>query len=191
MAIHVPGKRNRRNRVMNKKRSAIASLSLTAMVDMFTVLVVFLLQNYAVTGEALEIPNGVVLPQARAVKEMKPANVVVISSERIKLNNSDIDSYLNIKEQKDWMIDKLKQQVQELIAKGKAEKESIVGKIKTAVKEKNKPKNEVDRHLKMTIQADEEVDFLTVKKVMYTVTEAGIVEINFAVVKKPDLRDGV
>jgi biopolymer transport protein ExbD len=40
--------------------------------------------------------------------------------------------------------------------------------------------------MKITIQADKSVDFLTVKKVMYTVTEAGIAEINFAVIKLPD-----
>ncbi|MBT4761223.1 MAG: adventurous gliding motility protein S [Bdellovibrionaceae bacterium] len=185
MAIYVPGKRNRHNKALNKKRSVVATLSLTAMVDMFTVLVVFLLQNYAVTGEVLEIPNGVVLPQASAVKEIKPSNVIVVSRDRITLNNADIDSYLNIREQKDWMIYKLRSQVEKLIAKGKREKNTLVGKIKTKVEEKNKKKDSVEKFLKITIQADEEVDFLTVKKIMYTITEAGIVEINFAVVKRP------
>ena len=48
---------------------------------------------------------------------------------------------------------------------------------------KGDEEEELDRHLKITISADKETDFLTVKKVMYTVTEAGIVEINFAVIK--------
>ena len=39
------------------KRDVTALLSLTAMVDMFTVLVIFLLQNYNTTGEILYIPN--------------------------------------------------------------------------------------------------------------------------------------
>ena len=39
------------------KRSVTAILSLTAMVDMFTVLVIFLLQNYSATGEVLFIPK--------------------------------------------------------------------------------------------------------------------------------------
>ena len=45
---------------------------------------------------------------------------------------------------------------------------------------------EIDDFLKLTIQADKTVDFLSVKKIMYTVTEAGIQEINFAVLKKPE-----
>ena len=32
---------------------------------------------------------------------------------------------------------------------------------------------------KMTLQADENIDFLTIKKVMFTLQEAGIKEINF------------
>ena len=41
MPIHVPGKRNKRNKKVGGKRSAVAVLQLTAMVDMFTVLAVF------------------------------------------------------------------------------------------------------------------------------------------------------
>ncbi len=43
---------------------------------------------------------------------------------------------------------------------------------------------------KITIQSDKDIDFLTVKKIMYTVTEAGAGEINFAVIKKTDKEMG-
>ena len=45
MAIYVPGKRDRRGVRAGAKRNVVAVLQLTAMVDMFTVLVVFLLQK--------------------------------------------------------------------------------------------------------------------------------------------------
>ena len=46
MPIFTPGKRDRSNRKVGAtQRSAVAVLSLTAMVDMFTVLAVFLLQT--------------------------------------------------------------------------------------------------------------------------------------------------
>jgi len=38
---------------------------------------------------------------------------------------------------------------------------------------------------KVTVQADKGVDFLTIKKVLFTATEAGAGEINFAVTKLP------
>jgi hypothetical protein len=61
MPIHPPGERFRYSRLLRKKkgkRDVAAVLQLTAMVDMFTVLVVFLLQNYNVTGQVLYIQAG-------------------------------------------------------------------------------------------------------------------------------------
>ncbi len=186
MAIHTPGKRNRRNRQGSSKRNVVAALSLTAMVDMFTVLVVFLLQNYNMTGEIIEIPDEVVLPQATAVKELKPSNVVVITEEKILLNDERVYDKEYVREQEDWLLPELKDHVQKLIATGEKEKAKLSNKVKRAVNPEDEEgeKYKLDSFRKMTIQADESIEFLTVKKVMYTLTEAGIHEINFAVVKK-------
>jgi biopolymer transport protein ExbD len=60
--------------------------------------------------------------------------------------------------------------------------------LRTAVNEaKQMPKvDNIPEFKKITIQSDKNVDFLTVKKVMFSVTEAGMQEINFAVLKKRD-----
>lgn len=191
MAIHIPGRRNRHNkRKKGAKRSIVAVLQLTAMVDMFTVLTVFLLQNYATTGEVIFIPKEVKLPNAAAVKELHPSNVVVVSNENIMLNNQVLVPFTKVKEQEDWMINELKESIEKLIAEGEKQKLTLGNQIKQAVSNTKtadgKPvaAEEVDPFRKITIQADKEVDFLTVKKVMFTVTEAGIFEINFAVIRK-------
>ena len=190
MAIHIPGKRDRRGRKSTTKRSVVAVLSLTAMVDLFTVLVVFLLQNYATTGEILDIPEGVKLPDAKEVKDLKPANVIIVSDKEIRLNNSIVAQYSEIKSQEDWEIIALRQQIENTIKKGEEDKKALGSKIKTAVEKINTGdkavEEEIDDFRKITIQADEKIDFLTLKKVMYTATEAGIFEINFAVLKRVD-----
>ena len=92
MPIHPPGERFRYSRLLSKKkgkRSVVAILSLTAMVDMFTVLVVFLLQNYNATGQVIYIPKEVTLPKAERIKELKPAVVVTISTKEILFLASD------------------------------------------------------------------------------------------------------
>ena len=38
---------------------------------------------------------------------------------------------------------------------------------------------------KITVQAHKEIDFLTIKKILFTLTEAGAGEINFAVIQRP------
>ena len=186
MPIHVPGKRGRRGKLKTGKRAAVAYLNMTAMVDMFTVLCVFLLQNYATTNQVLPMPEKVELPAAHEVKELKPSNVVVVAGDGIVINNVKIAEFRAVKEQEDWLIKPLVELLQKQIQDGDAHKKTIGSQLRDAVNEaKNVPKKEeVDDYRKLTIQADKNVDFLTIKKVMYSVTEAGIQVINFAVLKK-------
>ncbi len=186
MPIHVPGKRSRKGKMKSGKRSAVAPLNMTAMVDMFTVLCVFLLQNYATTNQVLPMPDKVELPSARETKELKPSNVVTIASDGIVLNNVKIAEFMTVKEQEDWFIKALAESLQKSIQEGELRKKSVGSQLRNAVNEaKQMPKSEeTDDFRKLTIQADKNVDFLTIKKVMYTITEAGVQEINFAVLKK-------
>jgi len=188
MAIYVPGKRDSRGRLRGAgKREVVAALSLVAMVDLFTVLAVFLLQNMATTGQAMDLDSQVELPNAAAVKELAPTNVVVISPEKIAFNQDKVADFRRVKEQEDWMVPKLREKIEEVIRLGQKEKASLKNKIKGAINKSDGVGDKVDDFRKVTIQADKKIDFLTVKKIMYTVTEAGIYEINFAVIKRiPD-----
>ena len=190
MAIQKPGGRHRYRNILSKrkgKRDVTALLSLTAMVDMFTVLVIFLLQNYNTTGEILYIPKEVVLPKASSVKELKPAHVVTISSKEILLDKDVVATFDEVKGTEDWSIPKLKELLTEALAKSKAEAEGkLQNKIRDAVENtKGESTDDANAWSKVTIQSDKGVDFLTIKKVLYTVTEAGAGEINFAVTKMP------
>lgn len=188
MAIHVPGKRSHNGkRGEPTKRNAVAVLQLTAMVDMFTVLVVFLLQNWASTQQILPLPEAVELPSAASVKELKPSNVVVLTGDEVRLNSTTVTDFRTVKEQEDWLVEPLRLKIEELIAEGERTKQGVRQQIRQAVteaKEGELPEEEVDDFRKITIQADRNIDFLTVKKIMYTVTEAGVYEINFAVIKR-------
>lgn len=189
MAIFRPGERYRYHNILSKrkgKREVTALLSLTAMVDMFTVLVIFLLQNYNATGEVLYIPKEVVLPKASSVKELKPAHVVTISNKEILLDKDVVATFEEVQAAEDWNIPNLKDRLQAELVKSKAEHESkLQNKIRDVVETARGGKEEdPNAWSKVTIQADKGVDFLTVKKVLYTVTEAGAGEINFAVTKQ-------
>jgi biopolymer transport protein ExbD len=193
MAIYVPGRRNRHGRKLGGgKRSAVAALNMTAMVDMFTVLCVFLLQNYATTNQVLPMPEKVELPSAHEVKELKPSNVVVVAPDGITINNIKVAEFAAVKEQQDWMITNLKDVLEKSIQEGELKKKSVTNQVRDAVNEAKQvqPVAEVDEFRKVTIQSDKNIDFLTVKKVMYTVTEAGMQEINFAVLKKDEAAAG-
>ena len=62
------------------KRAAVYALMLTSMVDMFSMLVVFLLQTFSTSPEIL-INKGVVLPDSITAAQVKEAPVLAIASD--------------------------------------------------------------------------------------------------------------
>lgn len=191
MPIHRPGERHRYHNILSRrkgKRGLTAILSLTAMVDMFTVLAIFLLQNYNVKDFLVYTPKEVTLPKAQSIKELKPAFVVTISNKEILLDKTPVASFAEVQTQQEWLVKSLYDQLQQGLLKSKQEYESkLQSKLKTAVEDARGEKDEDPfAWKKITIQSDKDIDFLTVKKIMYTVTEAGAGEINFAVIKKTD-----
>jgi len=187
MPIHVPGKRDRRGRLRSASRTAVATLSLTAMVDMFTVLVVFLLMNYQSTGEVLPMKENVDLPQASATNELEPSSVVVLGPEGAEVNGVLVETLDEIKASQDWILPKLREELSKQIALDKREQEnSLSKKIQNAVQDAQTPDAlKAPQIVKITIQADRKTEILSLKKVMYTITEAGGEAINFAVLKIP------
>lgn len=187
MAIYAPGRRDRHNRPMKAgKRSLVAMLSLTAMVDMFSVLAVFLLQNYNTTGEIIELDDAVQLPMAQAVKELKPAHVIVVSTKEIVLDKLVSVPYDVVKKQDDWNIQPIIVALKQKFAEAEEKKTQGLGQIKQAV-DATKPgfgPDDVNNEHRVTVQADKTIDFLTIKKVMTSLQEAGTVEINFAVIRQ-------
>jgi biopolymer transport protein ExbD len=195
MPIHRPGERFRYHNILSRKkgkRSVTAILSLTAMVDMFTVLAIFLLQNYNVKDFLVYTPKEVTLPKAQSIKELKPAFVITISNKEILLDKTAVASFAEVQAQQEWLIKSLYDQLQQGLIKSKQEYESkLQSQLKTAVENARGEKDEDPfAWKKITIQSDKDIDFLTVKKIMYTVTEAGAGEINFAVIKKTDKEMG-
>lgn len=190
MAIYKPGVKFRKSKLLSKaggKRGVVAILSLTAMVDLFTVLVIFLLPNY---GEVLYFPKDVVLPMAEKIKELKPATIITISQEDIYVNKDMVLTYAELQASQEWLIEPLKQKVELAIEEAKQKHEQSLRKrlqdaVQSARGEETEQPEEKDIWRKITVQADKEMDFLSVKKVLLTVSEAGAGEINFAVTKRP------
>lgn len=196
MAIFKPGERHRYHKILKKKknkRGVTAVLSLTAMVDMFTVLVIFLLQNYSSTGEILYIPKEVTLPKANRVNELKPSVVVTVSSKEVLIDRTKVATFEEVEQAKDWVIPNLRDQVRVILEKAKQEQEAkLQNRIKTTVDKTLGKDDELDDPnywRKVTLQADKNIDYLTLKKIMYSIYEAGGGPINFAVAKDSEKND--
>jgi biopolymer transport protein ExbD len=190
MAIFKPGERHRYHNILKRRgkgRSITAVLSLTAMVDMFTVLVIFLLQAYSSDPVVLVNPESVNLPKAEQTKQLKPAAVVTVSKENIYIEKVQVATMEEVRASVDWILPKMRDELIKLLQAKKLEYDSqIRNQVQSIIgNEPTLPPQQLDWK-KITIQADKDVNYLAVKKIMYTISSAGAGQINFAVMKKDD-----
>jgi len=71
-------------------RSMLVYLNLTPMIDMFTILVVFLLMTFSATGEILFTQKDIQLPRAFADKPLERVPIIGISQEVILVEGEKV-----------------------------------------------------------------------------------------------------
>ncbi len=168
--IKVPGPRLRRFVPLrfvrargHGRKSVYAELNLTAMVDMLTILVVFLLQMFSASGE-LSVQRNLVLPDARNFAELQSAEVIAINNQAVTFHDTVVDlADLAKDDNSDWKI----VPVHDLL---------IQIKNNWALLHPGEAFNEM-----LIVQADKGVDFKVLKKLLYTCGLAGWSNVNFAV----------
>ncbi len=159
-------KNSRRIKRMSRNKKRVAGLSLVSLMDVFTILVFFLLTNSA-SNEVLSNPKEIALPDS--VVESKPRETIVIfvSSEVILLQGEPImktsDALLSKKEIIPFLREKLLEQ-----------KKKVIGvNAKTELESKE-----------VTLLADKKIPFKLLKRIMSTSTSAGYGKISLAVIQK-------
>jgi len=155
-------KRMSRNRV-----KMVTKMNLTSLMDVFTILVFFLLVNSG-SVELVEAPKDVMLPES--YEESKPRETVVISvSPEDVIVQGQVVAYVpDILENKEAALDPLAARLAQL-------KENIVGPATMAVAETQE----------VTILADKSVPFIVVRRVMSACTGEGYENVSLAVIQKP------
>jgi len=148
------------------KKSTYAELNLTSMVDMLTILVVFLLQTFAASGELLSVSKNITLPEAINYRDLEQAPIISVSRDAVTLNGEPKADSVELSKEStiDWKIPQLHDDL--VILKNNF---------------KLLHPNPEDWKGLVIVQADKQVDFKVIKKVMYTCAVAGYANVNFAV----------
>jgi biopolymer transport protein ExbD len=68
----------------------ISALNLTAMMDMMTILLVFLVKSYTTDPERITLTDFLRPPQSTAKAEVKPAVTITVTSEEILVENKAV-----------------------------------------------------------------------------------------------------
>ena len=159
-------KNSRRIKRMSRNRTAVTKMNLTSLMDVFTILVFFLLVNSG-QSEVLDTPKQVILPES--VVESKPRETVVI-----------FVSPDNVVVQGEAVV-----RTADILAMPGSNIEPITGRLASIRDSVIGPSTQtVAASQEITILADKSIPFEVIRKVMSTCTGQGYTRISLAVIQK-------
>ena len=149
-----------------KRNKGAPSFNMVSLMDIFTILVFFLLANSG-EGEVLPSTRNIELPESIAEQKPRQNVVVMVTATEILVQGSRVISVNDVENSKGLVIEPLKaaleRQNQRRVLQGAADKA--------------KP-------LEVTIMGNKMIPYRLLKKVMATSTEAGFGKISLAVMQK-------
>jgi biopolymer transport protein ExbD len=157
---------SRRMKRMGRNKRKVTGLNLTPLMDVFTILVFFLLFHSS-GGDVLETPKQIKLPDS--VVETKPRETVVImvSPEMVLVQGEAVVSTPELLEDRIRTVTEIRDRLKQL-------ERNIIGiSTKTIAQSKE-----------VTILADKTIPFKVLKKIMSTCTDSGYGRISLAVIQK-------
>lgn len=141
----------------NKSISSF-TLRLTSMIDMFTILLVFLLKSFSVEGEIVSVAKDLRLPESTAQTPPKASPMLVVTQDWIILDGKPVAKVAGVLKQEDNLIAPLRSRLADIHA--------FAAKL-----------GELDAHMgfkgEITIQGDREIPFALLKKIMFTCGQEG------------------
>jgi biopolymer transport protein ExbD len=157
----------RRIKRMSRNRVKITQMNLTSLMDVFTILVFFLLVNSG-SVELVEAPRNVKLPESQVETKPRETVVIFVSPEDVIVQGQIVARVDDILEGQAGTFDPLISRLAEL-------KENIIGPSTLTVA----------GSLEVTILADKSVPFVVIRRIMTTCTSEGYENVSLAVIQKP------
>ncbi|MBI5017634.1 MAG: biopolymer transporter ExbD [Deltaproteobacteria bacterium] len=162
-----PTKRKKHRR----ERSKEMVLQITSLVDVFTILLIFLLKTYS-TGFIMQIVESIKLPVSSARAELSPAVTVALNRQRLFVDGELLVPDLAPYEKADDLL------VQPLFAALKTQADRL--------KRVSAANPNVVFTGEVIIQSDRQVPFRLLKKIIYTAGQAEYVNQSMAVVQRSE-----
>ena len=157
---------SRRIKRMGRNRMKISKMNLTSLMDVFTILVFFLLVNSG-SVEVLDTPKEVSLPESRVETKPRETVVIFISPTEVLVQGQLVALVDEIIEDKTSVLDPIAARLAQL-------KENVIGANTMAVATSQE----------VTILADKSVPFMVIKTIMSTCTSEGFENVSLAVTQK-------
>ncbi len=149
-----------------KRNKGAPAFNMVSLMDIFTILVFFLLANSG-EGEVLPSTRNIELPESIAEQKPRENVVIMVTATDILVQGHHVVSVSDVENTKGLVIDSLK------VALESQNRHRIL----QGATDKNQP-------LEVTIMGNKLIPYRLLKKVMATSTEAGFGKISLAVMQK-------
>jgi biopolymer transport protein ExbD len=161
-------KENRRIKRMSRqgKAGGAGGLSLVSLMDVFTILVFFLLVNSS-SSDVMEPPKNIKLPDSAVETKPRETVIVMITPMQILVQGEPVVTTQEVVDSKTAIIDQVKDRLM-------LQRKKVIG-INTKT---------VSQSQEVTVLAHRTVPFHLMKKVMASCTSAGYEKISLAVIQK-------
>ncbi|MCL6584350.1 MAG: biopolymer transporter ExbD [bacterium] len=159
-----------RRRLAIGRRKREAFVRLTSLIDVFTILLCFLIKNFSATPEVTLIAKNLQLPISTATQAPEISTTVSATRQAVLLNGEFVDTIENFRLQKEMLHTKLYEKLIRtkerflLIAQKNPDRLKFQGKI--------------------IIQADKKIPYQIIKKLIYTCGQAEFGKISLHVLQK-------
>ena len=140
------------SRIKKHQTSPKVTLNLTSMMDMFTIILVFLLKTYSTEGQLIHPSENLTLPTSNVENPPEIALDVTVSQEWIMVNNNPIVTIVDAIDNQGLIIEPLSLVLNQYADEAKKMEETYGVKFSG----------------KVTIQGDKKLPFSTILKVMAT-----------------------
>ncbi|GMQ83657.1 MAG: hypothetical protein BMS9Abin06_0393 [Gammaproteobacteria bacterium] len=154
-----------------KRNKGAPAFNMVSLMDIFTILVFFLLANSG-EGEVLPSTGNIELPESIAEQKPRQNIVIMITATDILVQGSRVVSVSDVENSKGLVIEALR------VALELQNQHRVL----RSAPDKNKP-------LEVTIMGNKKIPYRLLKKVMATSTEAGFGKISLAVMQKAAARE--
>lgn len=156
------------------KKKPEEGLIITSLIDIFTILVVFLLKNYSAEGNLVNNAENLTLPYSNSTQDIKEVNLqLAITSDMITVDDQPVVPSEDVK----------------LIPN--EDPDPVILKLKDALESKHQMEEELVRmggqnkfEGKIIMQVDKNIPFDLVYKVINTASKVGYIDIKLLVMKR-------
>lgn len=152
------------------EQGVVARLQLTSLIDIFTVLLLFLLKSVVVGGTVVTPWPGVKLPPSSSTATFKESPVVVVARNQIVVDGAAVCPTEQVAQATELRVPAL----EAALAAVRQKTEALAEQRGSARKFEGR----------LILQADETIPFHVLQKVMYTSQTVGFYDITLAVLQK-------